>query len=572
MGSLSRESDGSGSGRVVFFFDIDNCLYPRSTKVHDLMAALIDEYFAKHLGLPEEEAIRLHHEYYKNYGLAIEGLVRHHQIDPLEYNAKVDDALPLEGIIKPNPELRKMLETIDTSKVKLWLLTNAYVTHARRVVKLLGIEDLFEGLTYCDYSEIPIVCKPHVNMYHKAMKEAGVEKMKDCFFVDDSYQNCVSSQNLGWTTAHLVEEGLKVPETKASKYQIRHLSELQTIYPQLFKTYTVKPGLDKNSRINYPSPNQTPVELCKCLLALLDGLLTLSFSDFEFLLELTDIALLVLFAVVETRENGDQQFDLLFLCNQIFSQFDLSSPEDIFRVRIHCRQGIRLISWGPLNYPKPPTEEHHDLLSYEAYAQRKGVNVDSTVYHGTRYEYTVASTLQSLGFDLRRVGGKSDKGIDLLGTWSLPSTPEHLPLRVLLQSKAYTKRSGEAKKVGRLGPQHVRELEGTYQNGPSGWRGSGVMGLLVGPCHASKGVRETLAQSRWPLGYVCCSLEGVVEQFLWNRKASEEGLEQLGVAPRLLDGDHHGNTAGLVLTWSGRPYIPVFPPTTSEESEVSQAS
>ncbi len=63
-------------------------------KVHDLMADLIDQYFATHLSLPYEDAVRLHKEYYQNYGLAIEGLVRHHQIDPLEYNAKVDDALP----------------------------------------------------------------------------------------------------------------------------------------------------------------------------------------------------------------------------------------------------------------------------------------------------------------------------------------------------------------------------------------------------------------------------------------------------------------------------------------------
>lgn len=147
------------------------------------MADLIDQYFAKHLGLAEEEAIRLHKEYYQNYGLAIEGLVRHHQIDPLEYNAKVDDALPLEGIIKPNPQLRKMLEDIDTSKVRLWLLTNAYVNHGKRVVKLLGIEDLFEGLTYCDYSKIPIICKPHKDMFAKAMREAGVQRNEDCYFV-----------------------------------------------------------------------------------------------------------------------------------------------------------------------------------------------------------------------------------------------------------------------------------------------------------------------------------------------------------------------------------------------------
>lgn len=152
-------------------------------KVHDMMAKLIDEYFAKHLGLSEEDAIRLHSEYYKNYGLAIEGLVRYHQIDPLEYNSQVDDALPLEGVIKPNPQLRKMLEDIDKSKAKLWLLTNAYVNHAQRVVKLLEIEDLFEGLTYCNYSEVPFLCKPQPAMYAKAMREAGVERPEDCYFV-----------------------------------------------------------------------------------------------------------------------------------------------------------------------------------------------------------------------------------------------------------------------------------------------------------------------------------------------------------------------------------------------------
>ncbi|KAI1189952.1 Haloacid dehalogenase-like hydrolase-domain-containing protein [Nemania serpens] len=227
--------EGTPPFRPVLFFDIDNCLYPKSSRVHDMMAKLIDEYFAKHLGLSEEDAIRLHSEYYKNYGLAIEGLVRYHQIDPLEYNSQVDDALPLEGVIKPNPQLRKMLEDIDKSKVKLWLLTNAYVNHARRVIKLLEIEDLFEGLTYCNYSEVPFLCKPQPAMYAKAMREAGVERPEDCYFVDDSYANCVAAQKLGWTTAHLVEEDVPVPKTQASKFQIRHLEALRTAFSHFFK-------------------------------------------------------------------------------------------------------------------------------------------------------------------------------------------------------------------------------------------------------------------------------------------------------------------------------------------------
>lgn len=147
------------------------------------MADLIDKYFQKHLDLPQEEATRLHSEYYQTYGLAIEGLVRHHEIDPLEYNSKVDDALPLEGLITPRPELKQLLEDIDRTKVRLWLFTNAYVNHAKRVVHLLGIEDKFEGVTYCDYSSVPFVCKPHKDAYVKAMEEAGVETWEDCYFV-----------------------------------------------------------------------------------------------------------------------------------------------------------------------------------------------------------------------------------------------------------------------------------------------------------------------------------------------------------------------------------------------------
>lgn len=147
------------------------------------MADLIDRYFTAHLSLPWDEAVRLHKEYYQTYGLAIEGLVRHHQIDPLEYNSKVDDALPLEGVIKPNQQLKDLLADIDRSKVRLWLFTNAYITHGKRVIKLLELEDVFEGITYCDYASTPFVCKPQPEAYARAMEQAGVEKMEDCFFV-----------------------------------------------------------------------------------------------------------------------------------------------------------------------------------------------------------------------------------------------------------------------------------------------------------------------------------------------------------------------------------------------------
>lgn len=52
---------------------------------------------------------------------------------------------------------------------------------------------------------------------------------------DDSYNNCVKAHELGWHTAHLVEDDAPVPKQKASEHQIRHLEDLRTAFPQFFK-------------------------------------------------------------------------------------------------------------------------------------------------------------------------------------------------------------------------------------------------------------------------------------------------------------------------------------------------
>lgn len=231
-----------------------SCFYP--TCIHSIPRTaaynVTDQFFETHLSLTKEDANELHLKYYREYGLAIEGLVRHHKVDALEYNTKVDDALPLENVIKPNPELREFLQDIDKSKVRMWLFTNAYVTHGKRVVKLLGIDDLFEGLTFCDYGSEKFYCKPHAEMFDKAMSEAGVKANENCYFVgkcswsrfmktrlyilDDSYINTKAAHERGWKTAHLLDESDPAPEVPAATYQIRSLMELRNIHPHLFKS------------------------------------------------------------------------------------------------------------------------------------------------------------------------------------------------------------------------------------------------------------------------------------------------------------------------------------------------
>jgi hypothetical protein len=79
---------------------------------------------------------------------------------------------------------------------------------------------------------------------------------------------------------------------------------------------------------------------------------------------------------------------------------------------------------------------------------------------------------------------------------------------------------------------HVRELEGAFQGIPPEWRKKNVLGLLVTTQKATKGVLECLGGNRWPMGFMKISQEGTIEQLLWNRAASEKGLEGVGVTVR----------------------------------------
>jgi hypothetical protein len=194
-------------------------------------------------------------------------------------------------------------------------------------------------------------------------------------------------------------------------------------------------------------------------------------------------------------------------------------------------------STGGLIYPESPSSQHHDLKSFLAYAHRVELDTKSTVYVGTHYEYTVAATLARYGFYLKRVGGSSDYGTDLLGTWTPPTTSQ--TIRALIQCKAGVQRSG---------PNMIRELEGAFAGAPVGWRGERVMALLVAERPATKGVRDSLGRSRWPMGYVCCTKDGSLKQMIWNVKAEQAGLEGFGVTSRHVEGSGESE---LVLMCNG---------------------
>ncbi|SPO32552.1 related to pyrimidine 5-nucleotidase [Ustilago trichophora] len=185
------------TNEAIVWLDIDNTLYKRSTKIADLMAERIRAYFHG-MGLSEDEAKTLHTTYYKTYGLAIRGLVKHHQIDPLDYDRKCDASLPLEEILRPDPQIKRLLTDIDRTRVRVFAATNAYKYHADRVLRLLELEDQVEGIVYCDYAVRDFACKPELDYYRAALAVVGASPETRNYFVDDSSLNIVAAKELGW--------------------------------------------------------------------------------------------------------------------------------------------------------------------------------------------------------------------------------------------------------------------------------------------------------------------------------------------------------------------------------------
>lgn len=198
-------------------------------------------------------------------------------------------------------------------------------------------------------------------------------------------------------------------------------------------------------------------------------------------------------------------------------------------------------------------QAHDSLSTFLQYVRSTGLSPQSTIYTGTLYEYIVQHALLRLGMSLERTGGVSDKGIDLLGAWRLPTLPENDPLRVLVQCKALRRKAG---------PAVVRELEGAFAAMPSprtpSTEGSEtstaannerrVMGILASPLEATKAVREAIGRSRWPMGFAKICHDGRVEQLLWNKSAADCGLDGIAVTVRHLPQKLTAPARALYLT------------------------
>lgn len=226
----------------VVFWDLDHTLYPQSSGVYS--PSLVLAYMRQVLGLSESQSKRLLKDYDIAYtGQVLAGLVKDFKVDPVEFEAWIDQRADLTTALQPDPSIIKTLSII---KARNWIITNSGWEHAWRIITRLGIEQFIEGVIFLDYdSQGPVILKPSPAAFERAMMYAGVTNADDCYFIDDIQKNSEAACKFGFKVLHYCEPGFCTFERLHRRWekgacelipQIRSIEETLRVFPELLAT------------------------------------------------------------------------------------------------------------------------------------------------------------------------------------------------------------------------------------------------------------------------------------------------------------------------------------------------
>lgn len=183
----------------VWIFDLDDTLHDASTHIFPHLNRAMTQYIMDTLELDEPAAFKLRQHYWRIYGATLKGLMRHHGTDPHHFLHTTHELTELPELIVQKKRLRHFLQRLSGRKV---VFTNAPMAYARRVLDLLGIEDLFE--TVFSVESTRFHPKPAVRGFKRLLTTIGANAA-DCIMIEDSLPALRTAKRMGMKTIYVTK-------------------------------------------------------------------------------------------------------------------------------------------------------------------------------------------------------------------------------------------------------------------------------------------------------------------------------------------------------------------------------
>jgi putative hydrolase of the HAD superfamily len=179
-------------------FDLDNTLYPASSRLFDLISLRMTAFIAEYFDIAPDAAHARQKEFYIRYGTTLRGLMVEHDVDPapfLDYVHRID-----LGLVPADPGLSDRLARLPGRKL---IFTNASRIHAERVMDRIGIAHHFENIF--DIADADYIPKPSLAGYEMLLRLYGVAGDTACM-IEDLAINLEPAKALGMKTVWLKGE------------------------------------------------------------------------------------------------------------------------------------------------------------------------------------------------------------------------------------------------------------------------------------------------------------------------------------------------------------------------------
>lgn len=200
----------------TWVFDLDNTLYPHTSRIWPQIDERITLYVSVLFGLDGMSSKALQKFFYHRHGTTLRALIDLYDIDPTEF---LDFAHDIDHTdIELNASLGEAIEKLPGRKL---ILTNGSRKHAENVARKIGILDHFEDVF--DIASANFVPKPDRRAYETFLDKHGVEPSRAAMF-EDIAKNLTVPHELGMTTTLIVpktfdpfresfeQEAVKTPE------------------------------------------------------------------------------------------------------------------------------------------------------------------------------------------------------------------------------------------------------------------------------------------------------------------------------------------------------------------------
>lgn len=179
--------------KKLILLDVDDTLYPKGTGPFPHVNRRIDDYVMTCCNVDFDGAKELRRRYIHSYGSTLGGLMKHYGADPDHYLKAVHD-VPVEDLLKQDLRLKETLSGIENEMV---VFSNGSVAYVKRVLKTLGVSDLFRELFTIEFMDF--IPKPKTYPYRKVIELYG-RRPEECVLVDDRVPNICTAVDMGMDT------------------------------------------------------------------------------------------------------------------------------------------------------------------------------------------------------------------------------------------------------------------------------------------------------------------------------------------------------------------------------------